>query len=464
MKSTLCIIMVVATATSMTTLAAPETRSLTRRQAAHLAVERNLDLLVARAGPELAALQVAVARRPFVPVLTLDSGARSVGGEDEADTSADYKASLRWALPTGTVFSATANGVEPMGGSPDPAGAMDLSLTQSLLKGNLSGAGHPLREAALNLRVERVRFEKAVEDLLLETERAYWGLAVAQANVETKTRSLQRAQHQYEVTAENIRRGIKPQGDIYFVEGSLVSFREQLLRNEERLRLARRTLARLLDLPPGTPLAASAHLEGGGDPVPPGLAPTRSPAHQLVVLEAERRALKQRFEENQASSRLDLKATLALRGDGETPWDDVLAAEAPDGRVGVVWEIPLAPGADAARTQKAQLEVNRQAGRVAASEQRVELAAGDIALRLRGQSERLALAQRQVELARKALANAKDEFKNGVSTLNEVVRFQERLDGTLIAAQQAIVDLRIRRAELLQAHGALRDDLEIRIK
>jgi len=448
-------------------MAAPpdaETRSLTRKQAAHLAIERNLDLLVARAGPELAALQVDVSWRPFTPTLTFESGARRVVSEAATDTSADYKANLRWALPTGTVLSASANGIEPVSGSPDPAGAMDLSITQALFKGNLSGAGHPLREATLNLRVERVRFEKAVEDLLLEVERAYWGLAVAQANVITKSRSLDRAQHQYEVTAENIRRGIKPQGDIYFVEGSLVSFREQLLRNRERLQLAQRTLARLLDLPTSTALSTSDPLEGVGLPVPTALVPTETPAHQLVVLEAERRVLKQRFEDNQAASRLDLKATLALPGDADTPWEDVLSAARPDGRIGVLWEVPLTPGADSARRQKAQLEVNRQSARVVASAQKVRITAGDIALRLAGQGERLALAQRQVELAQKALANAKDEFKNGVSTLNEVVRFQERLDGTLIAAQQAIVDLRIRRAELLQAHGALRADLEVRIK
>lgn len=456
--------MVMGTATSMATPPDAPYRVLSRVQAAHLAVERNLDLLVARAGPRLAALQVHVSWRPFVPVATLESGVRRVDGDESADDSLDYRAHLSWSLPTGTVLSATANGTEPVADASESTGALDLSLTQALRKGNASGAGHPLREAELALRVERVRFEKAVEDLLLEVERAYWGLAVAQANVETKKRSVERAQRQYEVTAENIRRGIKPQGDIYFVEGSLVSFREQLMRSDEQLHLARRTLARLLDLPADTLLSASAPLAGVGATIPGGLDPTESPVHRLVVLEAERRTLQRRFEENQAASRLDLKATFALRGDAENPWDDVLAAEGADGRIGLTWAVPLLPGSDNARVQKAQIEVERQAGRVAVSAQRVRVSAGDIALRLEGQGERLVLAEKQVELARKALANAKDQFKNGVSTLNEVVRFQERLDGSMIAAQQAIVDLRIRRAELLQAHGALRDDLEVRVK
>jgi outer membrane protein TolC len=341
---------------------------------------------------------------------------------------------------------------------------MDLSLTQSILRGSADGVGHSVREAELNLRVERVRFEKQVEALLLEVDRAYWRLAQAQANVETKTRSLQRAQHQFEVTAENIRRGIQAPGDLYFVEGSLVSFQEQRLRTEERLQLARRTLARLLDLPADSGLRAVDVLDGVDAPIPPGLEATQSPDHQLVVLEANRRALKLRFEENQASTRLDLQATLAIRGDAQNPWDDVLSAQAPDGRVGVVFEFPLAPGPDAARAQKAALEVNRQAGRVNASAQRVQMAAGDLEIRLQGQAKRLGLAQRKVELARKALANAKDEFESGVSTLNEVIRFQEQLDGTIISAQQAIVELRIRRAEFLQAMGALRADLEVRVK
>ena len=437
---------------------------LTRRQAAHLAVERNLDLLVAKAGPELASLKVSVSWRPFVPVLTLESGARRAGRDDAADTSADYKASLRWSLPSGTVLSANANGADPLAGAPTPAGAIDVSLTQSMLRGSPDGAGHPLREAELDLRVEKVRFEKAVEDLLLEVERAYWGLALAQANVETKRRSVQRAKRQYDITAENIRRGLKPPGDIYFVEDSLVSFREQLLRNEEGLSLAQRALARLLDLPPEGALRAVEALEGQGAPLPAGLSPGNNPEHRLVQLEGERRALKRRFEEDQASSRLDLKATLAVRGGAETPWDDVLGGDTPDGRVGVVFEVPLAGGPDQARAQRAALEETRQAGRIAASGQRLRVSAGDLRVRLEGQAKRLDLTKRQVELAKKALDNAKDQFENGVSPLNEVVRFQQRLDGAMVAAQKAIVDLRIRRAELLKAQGALRDDLEVRIK
>ena len=441
-----------------------QTGPMTRKGAAQTAVSNNLDLLARAFAPRAARQETSVVQRPFVPVLILNPAVRRARPADETQSSVDYTARVGWATPTGTSVTVSAGGSKPVEGKPASSGNLRLAVTQALLRGGPAGAHYPIEQARMNLRIEKARFKKALEDLLLKVERAYWELSFAQAEAQIKKRSEDQARKQYETTKENIRRGLLAAGEIHVVNENLVSFQQQSLRAQENLVIAQRNLAQLLNLPLGSPLQAGENLDGENQALPRELSPENHPDYRIAVLELEREKYTLEFQRDQSAPRLNLDASVGMIGGLETPWADIAGAEHPEGRVGLFFEMPLIYAPDAARIQKARLNHEGKASVLRATRQRLTARAGNLRVQGEGQLKRLALSNRLVELARSKLENEKEKYRNGVSTLDDIVRFQQNLDRALIGAKRAVVELRVRRAQLYKVQGRLHEDLGVSIE
>ena len=81
-----------------------------------------------------------------------------------------------------------------------------------------------------------------------------------------------------------------------------------------------------------------------------------------------------------------------------------------------------------------------------------------------GQTRRYALNKKRVELALSKLENEREKYKNGVSTLDDLVRFQQNLDFARISLRRASVELNVRRAEMLRLEGRLHTDVGVVVK
>ena len=441
-----------------------EPRRLTRQQAAQMAVSQNLNLLARAYEPKKAAAQTEVVKRALMPTLTIQPALRRGRPVETLDTTAEYALSLKWLATTGTEVTLSADGAEDLEGEAIPRAGLRLLVKQGVLRGGATAAMYPLRRARMDLKIERARFKAAMEDLLLRVERAYWELAFAQAELEIKNRSLAQAKKQFDTTEENITRGLLAKGEIHVVEESLIAFKQQALKTKENLELAQRNLARLIDRPLGEALLAVDRLGDVIEVWPAASTPAGNPAHQVIVLQHEREAYTLSFETNLARPRLDLEASVGSNGGPQRPWTDVANTAHPEGRVGLLFEMPLGMGPDAARIQKARLEQSRRRALRAASLQSLTARAEVLQIQVRGQRERLALAERRVAIARAKLGNEREKYRNGVSTLDDLVRFQQNLDQTLIGVQRATVELRVRRAELLKVSGLLHADLGIQVQ
>lgn len=453
-----------------------EARSLTHAEAVRLATERNLALLVERMQQQVAELEAREARRPYVPRVFLgpsySTSPATFVRPPQFTRAVDVEGGLRWSNRYGTDMAVTA-AMTPWfdGFAPLPLTSIEASLSQALLRDGW-GNGNLVDVADLDVELQRAAFLSALNDFLVQVERAYWELAYAEADVAIKQRSRDRAKQQYEDTKENIERGLIAPGDIFVVEENLVIFEEQLLRSRERLKLASLQLSRLLQLDASAVRAADS-LDSLPSPAPPvAKRAVERALQESPRVEVERVALQQaderaKFDANQAQPTLDLNAAVALNGLDENrsqAWRETLSAEFPSVRVGLLFELPVLRGPDTARVERSELQLRQQQKRLEDARSEITYDVRAIVTRLATRVESLELAGRRVELAEKKLDAEQSKYQRGLSTLNDVVRFQRDVDTALIAERRARVDVITLKAELVAAQGVLHRSVDLEVR
>lgn len=456
---------------------AQEGRRLSRVEAMRLAVERNLALLSEGLDRDGALLGAEASSRPFVPVVYA-----AASYEDRApfDVKVDrqrtigYGGGLRWQTTLGTSLDASVQADDRLvpGGGRSQA-SVELGATQPLLRdAGRAGSARVVVEAELEVEVAREAYRAQLNRFLLEVERAYQELAFAQADLEIKARSRDRAQQQYEDTRENIRRGLLAEAEVYVVEENVVIFEQFMVSARENLAVARQNLARLLQLSPDEALVATDAVE-----VPEGGVPAASDAVERALLtnpelavarlQTEVSEVSLAFEENQRLPTLDVSGTLRLNGIGASPgpaWQEVAGAGRPEWGVGVTFELPLDRDPDRARVERAALERQSRVMALKDVEQEVVFDVRQRLVQLENQLARLGLAERRRELAGLKLEAEQDKYRNGIATLADVVRFQRELDTANIEIRRLQVTLWVTRAQLLVAQGTLHTSVGLEVR
>ena len=471
----LCAVLTVwSTTASAQTQAEPRLMSLT--EAMQLASEQSYTVLLAGLDRDIAAERAGQTRGAHIPVLSLDAEVRHRGGaEGQPDTETlGLGATLRWGTPWGTALTTGALANETLAGALAPHGAsLFFTLAQSLLRGGWeAGAYTPVLEADLDREIQRAEFRRGLNGLLVDVEEAYWELAFAQDDLAGQIRSLERARDQFNDTRENIKRGLLAEADVHIVEENVVIFEEQVVRARETLTLARSRVARLLQMEPGAAIEATDSLTQDALAVPEleeavGVGLEGNPGLEASRARLRRAKVRLAFDLNQARPVLDLEASLTLNGAGEAfadPWSDIAALSQPDLRVGVVFEVPIGDDANEARVARGRLEKRRALLSLKDQEAQLRFRIRDLLTNLDTQASRLALAQRRVKLARLKLDAQMERYKSGISTLDEVVRFQRDLDGSLIAERRVRVQLLTSRSRLREAQGTLHRAFGVEVK
>jgi outer membrane protein TolC len=448
---------------------------LTLARAIRLAARQNLELMQNRIERRRIALGYAAATGKFIPQLTL-------GASYDDDTSSlstlprdrrlQYGATLSWSSTIGTTVSLSMDvdqrlsGKTPVGNGTSSANHnsnLTLSATQPLLKGAFrTGAANTLAEAKLDIRIQRALFVEQLNTLLASVENAYWQLAFAQLDVKNKLRGRARAKKQYQDTKENIRRGILADAEIFVVEENYVFFEQELVKSQQALALARRRLAALLQL------SARSKLRANDDLSRLAKAPLRAaairagvasnPTLQAELLRVAKNRVQLAFQKNQALPSLDLQATFKLNGldpGYATHLEQMGTFDRPRVTVGLFFSVPLSFRAVRARVDQSKLSLQKQLASLKAREQQVRYDIGDVVTQMGFQRKRLQLAQKRLVLSRKKLAAEIQKYKNGISTLDSIVRFQRELDQTTLSVQRVQLELHRSRAKLMGLLGRL---------
>lgn len=441
----------------------PDAKPISRVDAIHQGVSRNYDLLARRLEQHRLEILGRAAWRSYSPNVFLDATYRQTpyfsGPNFVADRFVDYTAGAGWRSIIGTTVAAAVVVNQDVGGNTPLTNELSLSVSQPLLKDAwLAGGSLPLREADLLAAVQKEIYRGEINTLIASIDSAYWDLALAESDLQIKTRSRDRAKQQYEDTKENIRRGIIADVEIYIVEENVVFFEQELLRTDQSLRFARRRLAELLALDPETILDAEDEL------VSPSMSlPDRQPTvdvglqqSPVILAQAKRTqlaAVRFRYAWNQALPTLNVNAGMKL-----------FRYPSPEANVGLTLAVPLDRGAISASVENARIDNERAEVELRNQQARVQFELENNITDLELNVRLLSLATKRVELAELKLGAQNDKYKNGISTLADVVRFQRDLDEALIASQRVIRAVHVGRAKLLTTQGTLANTVGVAIQ
>lgn len=456
-----------------------QVRRISLRDAIQLGVEHNLKLLIERAERTRQSLLPDATLREYLPTLSLSGEFLDDSGLGTVPTARDRRFQTRggveWRSPIGTRLGAELSLNQRLHDEPSSSmtipslssehnAALSLSLSQALLKdGWRSGAATPLREAKIDVAIQRELYREQLNSLLLDVESAYWQLALAQADLEIKTRSRERAQKQFDDTKENIRRGILADVEIYVVEENLLFFEQELLQANENLVLSRRNLAQLLQLDPHVSLESVEPLDLPAQnqfevesTVLQAL--EQNPSVLAQRLRLDRAQVRVAYEKNQALPSLDLETSLTLNGLNRRyskTWSELFRADRPDWRLGLTMSIPLWFSANAAHVERATLSATQKVLELKEVETNTRFETHDLLTQYALQQKQLSLVEKRVRLGQLKLDAEVDKYKNGISTLADVVRFQRELDQALISLRRVQTALRIYRSRLFRVQGTL---------
>ncbi|MFT3768897.1 MAG: TolC family protein [Minicystis sp.] len=442
---------------------------MSRDAALRLAAERNAALMVSSLERARLGAAADAARRPYLPEITIETAAKDNGTGADKARAVETIGTLSYASPYGQTVSLSGAVTQSLITPSQTGRSLTIEVSQALLRGGFHpGGAADLKQADLDVRIARELYRNQLNQLLRQTDRAYWDYAFAREDVEIKRRSRDRARAQYEETRENIRRGLLAPGEIYVVEENVANFDDLLIRAEESRALAESALRRLLNLPPSASIVTSANIDTSTIPDAPeaeslGIAAARNPSVVAAKLSAERASVGVGADIQRALPKLDVFGSFGVAS-GAT--SDLLLYVPGDRQIrgGLRLSLPVYWGPDTARVRRAQTELEQRKCDLRDAENAAATAVHDAATRIRAREQRLDLASRLVELAQKKLDNEREKYKSGLSTLADVVRFQRDLDTAFSNAIRARVDLLAARTEMLAARGDLHETLQVSVR
>jgi outer membrane protein TolC len=439
-------------------------------------VRESQGLLADRFVRDRLALGVPQAWAVWSPSLFLDAAYRrpqlvqnTVVDDRFVDDRASYRLGLSWRNLIGTRVEASVGVDQGLGGGVNQP-SVAVGVEQPLLQGAwIDGAALRLTEAELQRAIQRELFRTTVNAFLVGVDGAYWDTALAQADLEIKRRSRDRAEQQFKDTDENIRRGILAAGEIYVVEESLVIFETELRRAEQRLLLAQRALQQTIFVDVEATVTAVDDLAVADASVPDAdaaaaVALREHPAVRAQRLRVELAKAQARNAFNNVLPALTLRSSLGVVGadaDYGKAWNNLVSEPGVTAEIGVRLTVPLDRPSVHAGLSAAEFGVERERAELARVEQQVRYEVENARAQLSTDVSVWERAKRQQVLAEKKLAAQLEKYQSGLSTLQDVVRFQRDLDDALIGVQRVARSVRTGRVRLLAAVGTLHDDVGV---
>ncbi|MCA9668007.1 MAG: TolC family protein [Myxococcales bacterium] len=453
-------------------------KSITLAEAMQIAARRNLEVLSNDLERRRVSYGYKAEMAAFLPELSLSGTYRkdptrpTIQTLNNTPTRIDvpgvqrlyYGGAVGWKSPIGSELSVGLNFAQSLTTGLNHDSELAVSAKQPLLRSAwLSGASNKLREAKLDIGIQRALFRQQLNDLLVKVENAYWTLAFAQIDVRNRMRTRDRAKQQFKDTQENIRRGILAKPEILVVEENLVFFEQQLVTAKQSLALARRELSALLIVAGDSKITATDDLGKLPASIPARDKAVRQGLDHNATLRAELlRVSKNRvtlaFEKNQTLPALDLVATFKLNGIDPAygrHLGEIFAADRPEGTIGLTFKLPLSWMANRARVSRAKLTLQKQLVALKQQEAKVRYEIGDVVTKLAFQRKRLKLSERLRALSKGKLDFEVKKYKNGLSTLAFIVRFQREYDQAILAVRRAQLEVRQTRAQLYGLYGTL---------
>ena len=344
-----------------------------------MALRNNRSLAAEQLRPAIAGTFEAVERAVFDPVVFAEVSTgrdRTLQQFQELDVAPEERRSeterveggVRQSLPTGTdlELSVRSDRSDRSGVPEQFTGRLGVTMTQALLRGGRIASNlASLRQAEIDTLASVYELRGFAENLVAETENAYWDYVLADQRVAIFEEALAVAEKQLDETRRRIRAGDRPETDEAAAEAEAALRRQGLTDARNGREAARLTLLRLIN-PPGASWATRVETVDRPDVVdlPLGgvddhvrLGRSLRPELNESRLQVRRGELEVVRTRNGLLPRLDFFVTLGKSGFADSfgrAWRDI---DGPgfDFRAGLEMEAPLQRRGPQAEHQRSQL-------------------------------------------------------------------------------------------------------------
>jgi len=468
---------------------------LSLKECIALALERNFDILIEGFNPKIRAADVSNERAEFDP--TAFAGFRYSGGREQLDDAParwppDRTEKLRIATPQAGIEQRLALGTR-----------LNLQLSQEHIRSNETGSTSRFIEPSDEVRtvlsftqpvlrnfgsdVNRTRIrlaetnqeisENSLKDRVIRVvsraQELYWDLVFRIQELEVRRLSLKLAQDLLAQTRVQVAVGTQPQLSILEGEAGVAAREEAVIVAENNVRNVEDQLKELLSLfedrqrsglvivPTDAPqfrieeIALEKALEAAFE---------FRPDYRQAKLDVESRTLNERFTRNQLLPALDLEGRVGLNGLDDNVGDafnNFTSGNWVQYQVGFALRYPLGNQASKSRFTRARLEVEQAKAILERTEQRILIEVREAVRSVETNIKRVSVTRGARELAQKKLEAEEKKLAVGMSSVREVLRFQDDLSLEQSREIRALTDYNISLANLERAKGTTLDRMNI---
>ena len=405
---------------------------LTLKESIEMGLERNPGMQVAREEIEAARERHKEARTGFLPSLS-------------ARYSYTRPSEVPYAVIAGNRFDFADRDQYRLTGT----------IEQPLFTGFATLSNYQL--ARLGLDVARIQLARARVDLILEVKEAYYSILSADKIHEVAVQAVEQLQAQLEVAKNFYEVGMSPKIEVLEAEVRLAEARQELIRAENDVRLAKarfNTILRRsidLDVVPADTLSDRPYEK----PYESCLETSLQKRPELI--EAEKNVLSAEKEVTLTKSAYYPKVTLS--GNYYRAGDDA-SLSGSDFVDREKWDIMAVATMTFFEWGKTRYAIKRQQARLRQAKEALEQIKDAVRLEVKTNYLNLQAAEKNIWVARKSVESAeenfrisKERYREQVATATEVLDAQTRLTGARTNYTNALVEFNVGRARLIRAMG-----------
>jgi len=474
----------------------PDALSLSLKESIALALERNYDIIIEGYNPKIRAEDVRNEQAEFHPAAV--AGYNVSGGKERVDDVPTQfggrarhietftpSAGVEQRLQTGTRLALQlsqerihSNQKGSSGRFLEPTNEFrtTLNVTQSLLRNlGLDVNRSRIRIARTNQEISENVLRDRVIEVVSRVQQLYWDLVFRLQELEVRRLSLKLAQDLLDQTRIQVSVGTLPQLSIVEAEAGVAAREEAVILGENDVRTVEDRIKETLNLferdrtqetpiiPTDPPLFVIEEID-----LAKALqaAYDHRPDYQQARLEIESRTLNERFTRNQLLPTLDLQGSVGLNGldrERADAFRDFTSGEMLFYRVGLAFRYPLGNQAAKSRFVRAHLEVEQAKDILQRLENRILVEVREAVRNVETNIKRVSVTRGARELAQKKLEAEEKKLAVGLSTVREILRFQDDLSRAQSSEIRSLTDYNTSQSNLDRARGTTLERLQISI-
>jgi len=459
---------------------------LTLRECLVLALKNNLDIIIARHGPESAATQIAEAEAAFHPIASLDITKENkdtpLPASVQVFTRGAFKAienemtefnwNIRQRFISGSEYQISFHNLRDANTYNRFHSEYITNTFFSFRQHLLRNFGFDINKTEINIArnnrdISEYEFIKLVQEILAQVENSYWDLVFSIEDLKVKKKSLELAKDLLRRNRIQVEVGTLAPIEILEAETQVAAREEAIIRAEKRIKDNEDRLRKLINLP-NYPLIRDVTVVPLDKPTFKKVkisleesiqeALRKRPEYLLAKKKIENSHLRLNYSKNQLLPTLDLIAgigTLANEGNFGNSLQRIISGDNEDWLVGITFEIPIGNQLAKSRYTRARIELEKANFELENIKQNIILEVKEAVRQVETSIKRVEATRISSRLHQERLEAEEKRFKVGLSTSRDVLEDQEQLAEALSRELLAIIDYNKALVNLEKAKGTL---------